>query len=62
MHNRSTYTAPKLTIVIFKTEHGYANSDIRTLALDPMWSADYGDQNLEDRQDAGNWGNSEVWF
>lgn len=62
MNKRSPYVAPKLTVVTFKTEQGYANSDIRSLALDPLWSADYGDANLEDRQNAGNWGNSEEWF
>ena len=56
------YEAPQLTVVCFKTERGYADSLLRTLALSfAIADAGNGSQLLEDRTDGGNWGGSETW-
>ena len=54
---RKQYEAPQLTVVTFKTEQGYANSQPK-LSL----SNGTGSKSLEGRENGGNWGNSDGWF
>lgn len=54
---KKPYDAPQLTVVTFKMEMGYAGS-VKSLGL----SGGSGRKSLEDRQDGGNWGNSDGWF
>lgn len=53
---KKAYEAPTLTTVTVKAERGYAAS--QALGL----SSDYGNDQVEDRNDAGNWGGSDGWF
>lgn len=54
------YEAPQLTVVTFKTERGYAlsNGELSLFSSNP----EYGNEDLEDRQDGGNWGGDGGWF
>ena len=60
---KKDYEAPAITVVTFKVEKGFAESGgiLRSLALGELMS-DNGSQHLEDREDAGNWGNGDGWF
>ena len=54
---KKQYQVPQLTVVTFKTELGFAGSGDK-LGL----SAGKGAKSLEDRQNGGNWGDSDGWF
>lgn len=61
--DKKTYESPQLTVVTFKTELGYAASgDLNILTLGLLSSGDYGDQNIENRTNGGNWGGTVGWF
>ena len=56
------YEAPQLTVVCFKTERGYADSNIFKLALAYTFLNEPNVSNsLESREAGGNWGGSEEW-
>lgn len=54
---KKQYEVPQLTVVTFKMETGYAESG-KKLGL----AGGKGSKSLEDRQDGGNWGDSDGWF
>ena len=54
---KKRYEEPKLTVVTFVMERGYADSVTR-LGLAPS----KGNKSLEGREEGGNWGGSDGWF
>lgn len=54
---RKFYESPRLTVVEFRTERGYAESNLmaRTLWLFAATEYGTGDQNIEDRGEASGW-------
>ena len=57
------YEAPQLTVVTFKTERGYADSNIFRLALASILLNEPNVSNsLESREAGGNWGGNETWY
>lgn len=60
---KKMYEAPQLTAVSFKTERGYANSNIFKLALaSSLINEPNVSNSLESREAGGNWGGSEEWY
>lgn len=55
------YEAPQLTVVTFRTERGYAGSELlRTLALSfAIAEQGNGSQLLESREAGGSWGGND---
>ncbi len=61
---KKPYEAPHLTVVTFKAERGYTNSNslFQLALINEAAVLSSSSNNLEARIDGGNWGGSGGWF
>ena len=62
---KKNYESPQLTVVTFRTERGYAASEVHDGFLSLIYMGEDGSENLESRTDNGSYwggGDSESWF